>query len=166
MSKKLIIKDADFSENALAVIMDGDVTLSLRTSAVSGGQCQRCGCTDSYNSGHFSIYRTSTSSGTWHTYVADVSPFVGKTVQVKYSNGYAAAITANGAFLNSSAPTFQDGWTPVTPADYSSYAIQTICPVEEAESNVELTKTYTIPSGAKWLMWSSKTQGEAIVLAE
>lgn len=166
MSKKLIIKDADFSENALAVIIDGDVTLALRTSAVSGGQNQRCGCQASICSGHFAIYRTPTSSGTWHTYVADVSSFVGKVVQVKYTNGYGASITANGAFLNSSAPTFQDGWTPVAQADYSSYAIQTICPVEEAENNVELTKTYTIPSGAKWLMWSSKTQGEAIVLAE
>ena len=166
MSKKLIIKDADFSENALAVIMDGDVTLSLRTSAISGGQCQRCGCQASIYSGHFAIFRTSTSSGTWHTYIADVSSFVGKTVQVKYSNGYSANVTANGAFLNESAPAFQDGWTPVVQTDYSSYAIQTICQVASEESNVELTKTYTIPSGAKWLMWSSKTQGEAIVLAE
>ena len=165
MSKKLIIKDADFSENALTVITDNYVILPLSTSGISTN-CQRCGCNTGTLSGKFCLYVTGKTAGTWHTYIADVSQFIGRAVQVKYTNGYAASITANGAFLNSSAPTYEDGWTPVGQTNLDSYMIEKICQVDEDESNVELTKIYTIPNGAKWLMWCSKTQGEAIVLGE
>lgn len=164
MAKRLIIKNSDFSENSLAVIADKDITLPLIASSINKPY-QRCGLSLIENDGRFRLFKSSIGIS-WRTYIADVSTFVGRTVKVKYSNGYSEYIKANGAFLSTSAPTFKNNWTAIDDNDFYKYVLQPICPVTEVESNVEIAKTYAVPQGAKWLMWSSKTTGEVIVLAE
>ncbi len=169
-SVKLVIKNADFSDNAVGVIVDSDISLSLFTSIRN----YRGYSADSLASGDFCMFYSPTPEDTWSSFAVDVSRFVGRKVRVTYNNGYSSGIHGNGAFLNDSAPDFTEGFGDVnqligagTYLNFQPYLVGLICPVESADdSNVDLSVEYTIPVGAKWLVFTSKSAGVAIILAD
>ena len=166
-SVKLTIKNADFSTNALGVIIEGDITLSLFTSKRN----YRGYSMNGFHNGDFGFFYTSSPADTWSTFAVDVSRFIGMKVRITYNNGYSANINGNGAFLNASAPAFSQGFgqnSSTTQFDnYQQYLVGLICPVESADDgNVDLTAEYTVPVGAKWLVFTSKSAGVAVILAD
>lgn len=161
VSVKLVIKNADFSVNACDVIIDSDITLQLITSI----KYFRCLQSENYGGNFYTTYQTAAN---WHCYAVDVSRFVGRTVRITYSDGYASDIYANGAFLNASAPGFSEGFGKKDMGQDTSlnqYVVGLVCPVEENEANIEITNDYTVPLGAKWLLFESKTTGVVTVPA-
>lgn len=165
-SVKLVIKNADFSDYPVGTIVESDITLNLFTSVRNyRGKSD----TSSQEHGDFTMLYSSTPANTWSSYAVDVSRFVGRKVRITYNNGYAASVMANGAFLNESAPAFTEGFGTQTSTrtNLQQYVVGLICPVSSSEdSNIDLTAEYTIPVGAKWLVFTSKSAGVAIILAD
>lgn len=169
-SVKLTIKNADFSVNALGIIVESNINLDLLTSIRN----YRGYSADSYENGDFSMFYTDTPADTWSSFAVDVSRFVGRKVSVTYNNGYSSGIHANGAFLNADAPAFTEGFGDVnqkvgsnTALNLQDYVLGLICPVtSNDDANTDLTEEYTIPVGAKWLVFTSKSAGVAIILAD
>jgi hypothetical protein len=169
-SVKLVIKNADFSDNAVGVIVDSDINLSLFTSIRN---YRGYSSSQSYD-GDFIMFYLADPADTWSSYAVDVSRYIGRTVRITYNDGYGASIFGNGAFLNEHAPNFTEGFGSTghtiareTAIELQDYLVGLICPVESADdSNIDLTVDYTIPVGAKWLVFTSKSAGVATILAD
>lgn len=165
MGKSLIISNADFS--AVGIRTDG---LYIFRSVVKPSVIRAAeGHEGSY--GGFSdvlIYDPSaTMNFIRHVYCVDVRGVVGRDISIKFCVGYGQSIQAWGGFIGTGLQgiTFEDGWTPTT--EYTSLRfISTVCEITSEESNVWVTKTYTVPQGAKYLLFTSKSNNDGRVDVE
>lgn len=165
MGKSLIISDADFF--AVGIRADGlNIFRSVMKPSVirvaEGHEGDYGGFSDVL------IYDPSaTMNFIRHVYCVDVRGVVGRDISIKSCNGYGQTMQAWGGFIGTgiNSITFMDGWTP--PIGYTPLSfISTVFGITSAESNVWVTKTYTVPQGAKYLLFTSKSNNDGMVDVE
>lgn len=166
MGKSIIIPDADFSscaiqsEDALTLIRSAEKVRALKVS--SGSQISK----NNNNLTSLIFVETSNNYG-GYTYAINVQNFVGRQIRITFCDGYGSTILANGGFLETISININinnEGWSPSSATEVTY--ISEVCEVTSAESNVWVTKTYTVPSGAKYLLFTSKYNNDGTAGAE
>lgn len=156
MGKKLVITGADFSQNAVEY---QQIELPLITSAEN----QRTLLRDSeIYPDDLVIQEMNVAGSTWYSYVVDVSQYVGETIRISAVNGYSSANHAYGGFMSSLADKYKtDGFSAggglIPPLEPMGEPISTVMAISSEENNVFVTKEYTIPAGAQYLVFACKT---------
>lgn len=158
MGKSIIVPNADFSASAIPQ----DDTLQLVRSAETV-RVLKVTSDQASDYGGFSQVCFMGNSYQGYTYAADVRRFIGRQVRITFCVGYHETILANGGFLSSlpsGLDVSQNGWAPTggygTIHALGLSFISTAAVITSGEANTWVSKTYTIPSGAKYLLFTSK----------
>lgn len=156
MGYSIVIPGADFS--ATGIRADGVI---LYKSAVGIRACKVKQEVAEQYGGNTSFISNSAYEG--HTYCVDVRQLAGRQIEITFCVGYGPNILGNGGFLLDKVDgvNFVDGWSTTPPtsgsASFTSVNfISTVGEITSEESNTWVTKTYTVPQGAKYLLFTSK----------
>lgn len=165
MGHSLIIKGADFSANGIK--RGGIVVYRSAKNAVVMSVAQG---QEQYYGGYRDLiaYDADESlSFLRYVYCVDVRGAVGMDINITFCVGYGSNILSYGGFVETlpSGIVIGDGWAP--PKRYTPMNFLTVVgTITSEESNVWVTKTYTIPVGAKYLFFTSKLLSGGDVVVE
>lgn len=149
MGKKLIIKGADFSQNAVEI---KEVELPLITSAENERSVYKV------SEEYLILEKKELQGVTWYSYIVDVSQLVGSVIKIYYANGYSNEFIGYGGFLESIASRYLiNGFDSISNYDEVGIPISAVASVSSEESNKYINKEYIVPEGAQYLMFSCKT---------
>lgn len=154
MGKSIIVPGADFSlccipsEDTLVITRSAEKVRALKVTASVAVDYQNISSP---------LFKERRNNYAGYTYLVDVRRHVGKNIRITFCVGYATEILANGGFV-SSLPSSVDfsnpGWEPSIIVELTY--ISTVADITSEQSNVWVTKTYTIPANAKYLLFTSK----------
>lgn len=154
MGSSIIVPGADFSSNGIAP--DDALTIIRSAEKVRALKVTASAAVD-YKNISSPLFKELVNNYAGYTYLVDVRRHVGKNIRITFCVGYASSILANGGFVSalpSSVDFSNPGWEP---SDYVALTyISTVADITSAQSNVWVTKTYTIPANAKYLLFTSK----------
>lgn len=164
MGKSIIIPGANFSLCGIP----SDNPLVITRSAKKVRALKVPGSEASYFGGLTSpLFEDRYNNYAGYTYLVDVRWHVGENIRITFCVGYASTILANGGFVSalpSSVDFSNSGWKP---SDYVELTyISTVADITSEQSNVWVTKTYTIPANAKYLLFTSKDLSGGTASAE
>lgn len=154
MGKSIIVPGADFS---LCCIPSEDTLVIIRSAEKVRAMKVPDSAASEYGGFTSPLYEDTYNNYAGYTYLVDVRRHVGKSIQITFCVGYGTKILANGGFVSalpSSVDFSQPGWKP-SEAVGLTY-ISTVADITSEQSNAWVTKTYTIPANAKYLLFTSK----------
>lgn len=153
MGKKLVIKGADFSVNAVEV---SSVSLPFIT---SGSNVRaNTGVSVNFPPDTLTMEVATVSGISWSTYVADVSQYQGCKIRISSANGYSDQVYSNGGFFAELDQAYLvNGFTVARKTAVGVPLLEVMGVDSSADANVLVTKVYTIPQGANYLIFTCKT---------
>lgn len=151
MGKRLIIKGVNYADNAIDVDW---AVVPLIGSAVD----VRYSYSTLYAPPQSRIEKLSNTNTRYHTYVCDVSSYVGRKIRISTVCGYADGVLY-GVFVSSTSS--QISGMLSQGFSYESLAVvyngvMYILGLTEEQNNVFITREYTVPAGANYLIFSCK----------
>lgn len=154
MGRSIIIPGADFSlcripqEDSLVITRSAEKVRALKVTDSAAADYQNISSP---------LFEETEGNYAGYTYLVDVRRHVGKNIRITFCVGYASSILANGGFVSalpSSVNFSNPGWKP---SGYVALTyISTVADITSEQSNAWVTKTYTIPANAKYLLFTSK----------
>lgn len=147
MGKKLIIKGVNYADNAIDVDW---AVVPLIGSAVD--------IRYSYSTSYIvqsKLEKLSNTNTRYHTYVCDVSSYVGRKIRISTVCGYVNGVLY-GAFLSSLHSNYLSQGFSVSAIVQVGNVVTYIIGLTEEQNNVFITKEYTVPAGVNYLMFSCK----------